>query len=71
MSSLIRSIIALHNLINNKLANRQLEQEKKLKEIADKEAKEAKDKEAAEKAAKDKESAAASSSSAAAEAKKA
>jgi len=35
VSSLIRSIIALHNLINNKLANRQLEQEKKTKEVED------------------------------------
>lgn len=54
VGSLIRSIIALHDLINNKLANRQLEVEKRQKEVADKEAKEkeAKDKEAA--AAKEK-----------------
>jgi 26S proteasome regulatory subunit N8 len=29
LSSLIRSIISLHNLLNNKLSNRALEQEKR------------------------------------------
>jgi 26S proteasome regulatory subunit N8 len=58
VSSMIRSIIALHNLINNKLANRLLEAEKKAKETEDKEAKEKAEKEKAEsKAAADKQAA--------------
>jgi len=58
LSSLIRSILALHNLINNKLENRLLEAEKKTKEDEKEkkaeEKKEEKEKKAAEKADGDK-----------------
>lgn len=47
LASLVRSIIALHNLINNKLTNRDAEEGKKdeSKEKKDKESKDAKNKE--------------------------
>ena len=53
LASMVRSIIALHNLINNKLANRDAEDVKKSE--AESKDKEAKDKETKDKESKDKE----------------
>ncbi|SPP73380.1 26S proteasome non-ATPase regulatory subunit 7 [Drosophila guanche] len=54
LASMVRSIIALHNLINNKLANRDAEEGKKAIESADsKDAKDKKDKDSKDKDNKD------------------
>ncbi len=46
LASLVRSIIALHNLINNKLTNRESEENKTSGDSKDKDSKEKKDKDA-------------------------
>jgi 26S proteasome regulatory subunit N8 len=53
LSSLIRSVIALHNLINNQLENRRLEKAATDKEAGDKEKEATLDKDAADKDAKE------------------